>query len=61
MAKVNAAWHQAHKLARDASLDERIDWHVKHAAECACRPIPRSIQAELERRGLNAPTARSLR
>ncbi|MFC0012729.1 hypothetical protein [Devosia nitrariae] len=61
MGKINKQWHEAHKLARNATLDERIDWHVKHAANCACRPIPRSILDELERRGLLEPSALSLR
>lgn len=61
MRTINSKWHAAHKLPRKATLDERIEWHIKHAVECACRPMPASILAELDRRGLGAPTARSLR
>lgn len=41
---INAAWHAKHKLARNASLEERLDWHLAHAANCACRPMPPSIR-----------------
>jgi hypothetical protein len=59
--RLNREWHLAHKLDRHANMDERIDWHVNHAANCSCRPIPPTVIAEMERRGLLAPTPRSLR
>lgn len=58
---INKEWHEAHKLARNASLEERINWHLAHAANCSCRDIPESIKRELEARGLTVPNPRSLR
>jgi uncharacterized protein YdhG (YjbR/CyaY superfamily) len=46
----NAAWHSSHRLPRGASLDERVRWHVAHARACACRPMPPSVRAKLDRR-----------
>jgi hypothetical protein len=40
---MNAAWHDEHRLARNASEAERIAWHVAHQKACACRPIPRTL------------------
>jgi hypothetical protein len=58
--KLNRSWHLAHRMPRNATLEERLDWHVQHAANCACREMPPSIRKELEARGLIAPTPRSL-
>jgi hypothetical protein len=59
--KLNREWHLQHKLARNASLEERINWHMLHAENCQCREMPVSIRRELEARGWTAPTPRSLR
>jgi hypothetical protein len=46
--KMNAEWHAQHKLSSDASLRERMEWHLEHQKECGCRPIPPDIQREIE-------------
>ena len=58
---INREWHALHKLSRDATLEERLNWHLKHAANCDCREMPPSIKLELEARGLLEPTPRSLK
>ena len=50
-----------HKLHRNASIEERLLWHVQHAANCGCREIPPTLWRELEARGLNLPTPRRLK
>ncbi|MCW5716719.1 MAG: hypothetical protein KIS68_02695 [Bauldia sp.] len=47
---LNAAWHKAHPMPKNATLDERVAWHLAHSAACNCRPMPNSIVAELARR-----------
>ncbi|WP_456718900.1 MULTISPECIES: hypothetical protein [unclassified Bradyrhizobium] len=32
-----------------ATREQRIKWHVAHAVACACRPIPDSIKADVEK------------
>lgn len=59
--KINRAWHAAHKMPRNATLEQRLEWHLKHAANCSCREMPDGIKHELESRGLTVPTPRSLR
>ena len=58
---LNREWHLTHKLGRKATLEERLTWHLKHAANCDCREIPPSIRRELEARGMSVPTPRSLK
>jgi hypothetical protein len=33
-----------------ATREQRIKWHVAHAAACGCRAIPESIRADVEQR-----------
>lgn len=58
MGKVNAAWHAAHPMPERPTLDQRVAWHLDHAAHCACRPVPRLIAEELARRGIAVPERR---
>jgi hypothetical protein len=48
--KTNARWHAAHRMPRSPPLEQRVSWHVAHAAHCACRPMPATVVAELKRR-----------
>lgn len=59
--KLNREWHLTHKLPRNATLEQRLDWHAQHAEQCGCREMPASIRQELEARGWTSPTPRSLR
>lgn len=58
---INREWHALHKLGPKPTLEERLNWHIKHAANCSCRETPPTIKRELEARGLWALTPRSLK
>jgi hypothetical protein len=58
---INARWHETYKMPRNATLDQRLDWYLAHAANCECREMPDRIRRELEARGLIGPTIRSLK
>jgi len=47
MGTINAAWHKTHPMPKNPTTEQRIDWHIKHAAHCACREIPPSLQKEI--------------
>jgi len=47
---INKAWHEAHRMAKNATLQQRIVWHREHARHCACRPIPEKLWAEMKKR-----------
>jgi hypothetical protein len=55
MGKINAAWHRTHRMPRNATLDQRIAWHLAHAEHCGCRPIDGKIAEEMKRRGIRIP------
>jgi len=37
-------------MPKNPSLQERIEWHLKHAEKCACRPIPKKLMLEIKNR-----------
>lgn len=47
---INAEWHATHRMPKNATAEQRITWHVEHARECACRPIPAKLREEISRR-----------
>jgi hypothetical protein len=57
---INREWHEKHRMPPNATLEQRLAWHVMHAANCDCRKMPESIRHELEARGRLAPTKRNL-
>ncbi len=50
--KTNKEWHQAHRMPANATLDQRVAWHLEHARHCACREMPENIKAEIRKRKL---------
>ncbi len=58
---LNREWHLIHRMPPNATMQERIDWHLAHAANCGCREIPEEVRKEIEARGLVVPTPRSLK
>lgn len=48
---VNAAWHRSHRMPRNATLAQRVRWHVAHAKACGCRKdMPESIREAIKAR-----------
>lgn len=48
--KINKLWHKKNPMPPKASLSQKMQWHVDHARECGCRPIPKNIEAKLKER-----------
>jgi hypothetical protein len=46
---MNRDWHQQHKMPERATAAERIAWHIDHARNCGCRPIPKQLLEKVER------------
>jgi hypothetical protein len=42
-------------MPKNATLDQRVTWHLEHIVECGCREIPKTVIAELEARGVAVP------
>jgi hypothetical protein len=45
--RMNTEWHQQHKMPKNATMGQRIAWHVEHERECACRPMPESVRSAM--------------
>lgn len=53
---INATWHKAHPMPPNPTIDERIAWHLEHAAHCKCRKISGKLKEEMEKRHIKIPT-----
>jgi len=50
ISKLNKEWHLAHRMPKNATIEERIVWHLEHSKNCACRPITENLKAEIKKR-----------
>jgi hypothetical protein len=48
--KLNKEWHLANRMPANATLQQRIDWHIAHQRNCSCRPTPPKILAEINKK-----------
>lgn len=44
---INADWHRAHRMPKNPTLEQRLDWHREHARNCDCRKPPPKLAALL--------------
>jgi hypothetical protein len=40
---MNREWHEQHKMPDGATSNQRIQWHLEHIRNCACRPFPAKL------------------
>ncbi|MBB5396863.1 hypothetical protein [Mucilaginibacter sp. AK015] len=60
MKMINKAWHKMNVMPKNATIDQRICWHLAHQQNCGCRPIPAKLKAEIAGRNINtAPDGQS--
>ncbi len=52
---MNKVWHELHKMVKNATLEQRLQWHMEHAEHCGCRPVPGSVLEEMTKRGISPP------
>jgi len=55
---LNRDWHLAHRMPPNATLDQRIAWHLEHSKACGCREIPASVTKAMKERGIAVPERR---
>jgi hypothetical protein len=48
--KLNKDWHEQHRMPKNPTLDQRVEWHIAHKKACGCREIPESVKEELRKR-----------
>ncbi len=44
---INADWHRAHRMPKNPTLEQRLEWHREHARHCDCRKPPPKLAALL--------------
>jgi hypothetical protein len=44
---MNREWHKQHKMPSAASAQQRVEWHLEHNRNCACRPFPPGLLSRL--------------
>jgi hypothetical protein len=52
---MNAEWHLAHPMPKNANTEERITWHLEHIKHCHCREIPENLMEEIKKLNVKAP------
>ena len=50
--KINKIWHTTNMMPKNATIDQRIEWHLAHKANCNCRDIPEKVKAEMIKRDI---------
>jgi hypothetical protein len=55
MGKINAEWHAAHVMPKNATEADRARWHYEHALNCGCRLPTASILALMAAHGYKLP------
>jgi hypothetical protein len=43
MTKTNRLWHARNRMPKNPTAQQRTAWHLAHASNCACRPIPKGV------------------
>jgi hypothetical protein len=51
--KLNKEWHAAHPMPKNATLEQRISWHLEHLKHCECRTdFPSKLKDEMKKKGM---------
>jgi len=49
---INKEWHLAHRMPKNPTFEQRVEWHIEHQKNCACRPIAGKLAEEMKSRGI---------
>jgi hypothetical protein len=51
---INKEWHMAHSMPKNATIEQRIQWHLEHLKHCSCRTdLPARLKEEMKKRKIN--------
>ena len=54
-AGINAEWHKKHPMPKNPTIQQRIDWHLEHRANCGCRPVPDKLLEQMKKLKIKVP------
>lgn len=46
---LDAAWHEKHRMPKNATPAQRLKWHEAHAKHCHRRPFTEAMRMKLQR------------
>ena len=46
--KINKEWHLKNRMPKNPTFEQRMEWHIAHAASCACRQPSAKLKAQIE-------------
>jgi hypothetical protein len=49
---INKEWHQKNKMPKNATFEERVEWHKGHKKNCQCMPVPGKLLEEMKKKGI---------
>lgn len=53
---LNAEWHRQHKIPKNPTVQQRIDWHLAHLENCGCRPgLPGKLKEQMKKLKIKIP------
>jgi len=52
VSKLNREWHLSHRMPKNPTLEQRLEWHLEHAKNCQCRRITGKLAEEMKKRGM---------
>jgi hypothetical protein len=47
--KINKEWHEKNRMPKNPTREQRVEWHIAHVANCACRLPSDKLKAEIDR------------
>lgn len=50
--KINKEWHEKNVMPKNATFEQQVKWHVAHAKNCGCRPIPVKLKEQMKVKGI---------
>ena len=54
MTRSGKEWHLKNRMPKNASFEQRVEWHLAHRTHCACRPIPAKLLERMRQQGIRA-------
>lgn len=50
MGTINADWHKQHRMPKNPTEEQRLEWHAEHMKHCTCRTPGDKLLKELKKR-----------
>jgi hypothetical protein len=49
---INKEWHEKNKMPKNATFEQRVNWHLAHEKNCTCMPIPEKLKEEMKNKNI---------